>query len=105
MAKSGILRARVEGLLEKRAKAKAEALGLSLTDYLTGLVERDIHHGGTADALARMGAEVNLVSAMMIRRLLRNGIGDEEARTLEATAKENAASIIETILKYQTSGQ
>lgn len=102
MAKSGVIRARVEGLLEKRAKARADVLGLSLTDYLVSLVERDIQFGGNADALARTTAEVNFVSAMMIRRLLLAECGEEELRTIEVNARANAGSTVEMILQAQS---
>ena len=99
MARTFEIRARVDGVLAKRAQARAAALGLTLSDYLRSLVDRDLQHGGDADALARMIAEVSITSGMLARRLLTQSLGPDEAKALEIRAHEKATGMVDEILK------
>lgn len=95
MARSCEIRARVDAVLSKKAQARSNHLGITMSDYLRGLVEQDLQQGGQADALAKMTAEVALTSAMMIRQLLNHAFGPEEAMALDGLAKDSAMAMVD----------
>ncbi len=101
MAKSREIRARVDTLFASKVEAWAEENGYkTVSDYLRDLIERDIAGGGMkagrkADQLSELTAEMNIVTGLMVGRLLTQTIGDDEARAFEQWAREIASRHIE----------
>ena len=93
------LTVRLKPLMGIRARMRAEDQGITCSEYLRALIEQDFREGGVADALARLNAEVTLVTGMMVRQLLTEALGPEEARKLEAWASERAETLVRKTLQ------
>ena len=93
------LTVRLKPLIGFRAKMRAEDLGITCAEYLRSLLEYDLQRGRKADALAGLNAEITLVTGMMVRRILTEVVGEEDARKFEAWASERAATIVRNTLQ------
>jgi hypothetical protein len=90
---------RLSPLMGERVRMRAGALGISIAEYLRTTIENDLQKGGTADALAQMNTEITLVTGMMVRELLTQTLGKDEAKSLEDWANGRASGIIQGELR------
>lgn len=95
MAKGRIIGTRMDPIEAKRVELRANELGLTLSGYIRYLIEADRLQGGHGDALAKIDAEVSIVTGFMVRRLLNHVFGDEDGKKIEQAAQERAASIVQ----------
>ena len=93
------LTVRLKPLIGFRAKMRAEDLGITCAEYLRSLLEYDLQRGRKADALASLNAEITLVTAIMVRRILTEVVGEEDAKKLEAWATERAGTLVRKTLQ------
>lgn len=88
------LTVRLKPLMGIRARMRAEDQGITCSEYLRALIENDFKMGGKADALAELNTEITLVNGMMVRRLLTEALGPEEAKKVEAWVSGKAADLV-----------
>jgi carbon monoxide dehydrogenase subunit G len=86
---------RFNPIMGRRVELRAEGQGISIAEYLRNTIEDDLKKAGKADALAQLNTEITLVSGMMLRRLLTQVIGPEDAKNLEEWANGRASAVIE----------
>ena|SRR5438552_9810222 len=102
----------VDALTEARLTVRAQQAGATLSEYVRGLIVRDLSctddrltasaEGSLAKPLA--GAltaellEVALVTGILVRAQLAGMVGEDEACSLESRAQEKAAEHIKTLL-------
>jgi Arc/MetJ-type ribon-helix-helix transcriptional regulator len=98
MAKSMIIRARVDAIFAAKVEAWAEEKGfVTVSDYLRVLVEKDLASGGVIaerkpEPQAGLTDETTIVTGLMVARILSQVIGVDEAKKFEAWAREAATN-------------
>jgi hypothetical protein len=102
----------VDTLTEARLTVRAQQAGATLSEYVRGLILRDLSRtddevtGATdaslakplADALTAQLLEVALVTGILVRAQLARAIGEDQARDLEGRAQEKAAAHMRAVL-------
>jgi len=100
MAKSMIIRARVDALFAAKVEAWAKENGYrTVSDYLRVLIERDMAAGESkagrkADQLSETALETTVVTGLLVGRMLSQMIGSEEAKKCEQWAREAATEYL-----------
>lgn len=89
---------RLKPRLAFQIKMRAEEQGITCSEYLRALAERELK-SGMADALAQLNTEVTLVTGMMARQLLTSAVGKEAANSLEELASDRAGKIVRDLLR------
>lgn len=98
MAKAKVLMARVDAIFAKKVEAWANEIGYkTVSDYLRELMKRDLESGGIlfekkTDTQPGLTDETNIVTGLMVGRLLSQVIGVDEAKKFEAWAREAATN-------------
>ena len=95
---------RFSPLMGERVKARAEERGISIAEYLRITIENDVNRVGRADLLAQLNTEITLVTGMMVRELLTQTLGRDEAKSLEDWANGRASGIIQGELHEKGAG-
>jgi len=93
---------RFSPLTGERVRMRAGTLGISIAEYLRVTIENDLQKGGSADSLAQLNMEITLVTGMMVRELLTQSLGKDEAKSLEDWANGRASGIIQGELKERS---
>jgi hypothetical protein len=100
----------LDALTEARLTVRAERSSASVSEYVRGLIVRDLSAagglGGTEQdpATAAPGSlgvqllELGLVTGILVRAQLGRAMGEEEARRVEARARQKAAEQLDAIL-------
>ena len=96
---------RFSPLTGERVRMRAGTLGISIAEYLRVTIENDLQKGGSADSLARLNMEITLVTGMMVRELLTQSLGKDEAKSLEDLANGRASGIIQGELKERSASE
>src|SRR5213594_1358664 len=92
----------VDALTEARLTVRAEQAGATLSEYVRGLIVRDLSRtadrltGSDGESLAKPLAEaptaqlleLALVTGILVRAQLARTVGEDEARSLESQAQE-----------------
>ena len=99
MGRNHQLGIRIEILEAKRVEARAESLGLTVSDYVRALIVRDLKAGGQADHLAPLTTESVLVTALLVGKLTAHTLGHEEAKRFEGWARDQAAALVDEALE------
>lgn len=94
MAKESRYMVRFDSMVAKRIENRAQERGMSVAEYIRTTVERDLHEGGSADALAPVNAKVSLVTGIMLRQVVDHIFGAEAGKRIEAAAQESADAMI-----------
>ena len=103
---------RVDVLTEARLTVRAQQAGASVSEYVRGLVLRDLSRAegreesaATVPALAPVAElitpqilELSLVTGILVRAQLARAVGEDEARKLETRAQERAAEQLKALL-------
>ncbi len=90
---------RLSPLMVKRLRLRALDLGVTPSEFLRDIIEKELQQRGEADALAQVNTEITLVTGMMFREFLGHTLGREEARSLEDWASGRASAIIQGTLR------
>jgi hypothetical protein len=93
---------RLSPLTGERVRMRAGALGISIAEYLRNTIENDLKKGGNSDTLAHLNMEITLVTGMMVRELLSQNLGKDEAKSLEDWANGRASAIIQGELRERS---
>jgi hypothetical protein len=102
----------VDVLTEARLTVRAQQAGASLSEYVRGLVLRDLSRAeereepaATVPVPARVAElitpqilELSLVTGILVRAQLARAVGEDEARKLETRAQERAAEQLKALL-------
>jgi len=102
----------VDALTEARLTVRAQQAGATLSEYVRGLIVRDLSRTDDrvstsaegslakprADALTRQLVELALVTGILVRAQLARTVGEDEASSLESRAQEKAAEHIKALL-------
>lgn len=102
----------VDALTEARLTVRAQHAGATLSEYVRGLILRDLSRADDhvtdsadgslakppADALTAQLLEVALVTGILVRAQLARAIGEDQARDIESRAQEKAAGHMKALL-------
>jgi hypothetical protein len=100
----------VDALTEARLTVRAQQAGATLSEYVRGLIVRDLSRTDEgpsgdgslakplADALTAQLLEVALVTGILVRSQLARTIGEDETRDLESRAQMKAAEHVKAFL-------
>jgi hypothetical protein len=102
----------VDALTEARLTVRAQRAGATLSEYVRGLILRDLSRADDrvtdsadgslakppADALTAQLLEVALVTGILVRAQLARTIGEGPARDIESRAQEKAAVHMNALL-------
>ena len=102
----------VDALTEARLTVRAQQAGATLSEYVRGLIVRDLSRADDAvtasadaslakplaDALTGQLLELALVTGILVRAQLARMVGEDEARSIESRAQEKAAEHIRALL-------
>lgn len=107
----------VDALVEAKLSVRAEGIGASVSEYVRGLIIRDLALPPAADiddpamplapsaTFAPQLLELALVTAILVRAQLARMVGEDEARKLEARAREKAAEQVCVLVTTEPSGE
>ncbi len=102
----------VDALTAARLTVRAQQAGATLSEYVRGLIVRDLFatdDAGTAaaggslakpptDALTAQLLELALVTGILVRAELARAVGEDDARKIETRAQEKAADQLKALL-------
>jgi len=102
----------VDALTEARLTVRAQQAGATLSEYVRGLIVRDLSCTDDrvapsadeslaqppADALTAQLLELALVTGILVRAQLAQMVGEDEARNLESRAQVKAAEHVKALL-------
>lgn len=87
----------IDPLTEARLLVRAEEAGSSLSEYVRDLILQHLSQGRSVNAMAPQLLELSLVTGILVRAQLGRAIGEDEARVIEARAREKAAEQLESL--------
>lgn len=90
MARDKQIKVWVDAITAARLTLRAEEAGTTVSEYMGDLIARDAARSGVADALAPELLEMQTVGAILIRGLLEQAIGQEEAARFMERAQAKA---------------
>src|SRR5947209_199523 len=101
----------VDALTEARLTVRAQQAGASLSEYVRGLIVRDLTRADDstdtpdeflatpgADGLTPKLLELALVTGILVRAQLARMVGEDATRSLESRAQEKAAEHMRALL-------
>ena len=88
----------IDPLNEARLLVRAEEAGSSLSEYIRDLILQRLSQGPSVNAVAPQLLELGLVTGILVRAQLGRTVGEDEARVIEARAREKAAEQLESLL-------
>ena len=95
---------RFNPVMGRCVELRAAEQKLSIAEYLRTTIEKDLNRTGKAEGLIELNTEITLVSGMMLRRVLKEIIGTEDARSLEEWANGRASAVIQGELRRGPTG-
>jgi hypothetical protein len=98
MARLKQIKIGVDPLTEAKLTVRAEQAGCNVSEYVRDLILKDVSRSGSTDFLLPQLVELGLVTGILVRAQLGHVIGEDEARTLEARARERATEQLEALL-------
>ena len=93
-ARNETLVARVDVALAERVKTRAESRGMIISEYIRSLIIADINESTPSATMSKLTTEHAIVSALFLRRMLSDVIGEEKAQRMEEAATARAREII-----------
>jgi len=90
MSRDRALKVWVDAVTAARLTLRAEEAGTSVSEYVGGLISRDVSGAGRADAVSGELLELHYLSAILLRVLLSRQVGEGEADKLLERARSKA---------------
>jgi hypothetical protein len=91
MPREVVLRTRVESTTAALVRVHAERARMSTSKWIADVVRRELASVGAADALSLRSYEMLITVGYMLRSLMIDAIGEEQAQTAIQEASEQAA--------------
>ncbi len=96
MPRTALLQSRVDSATAAQVRVHADRAHMSTSEWIAGVLRRELSRGGAADALALRSYELLITLGYMLRSLMIDAMGAEPAETAiqdaSATAADEAAS-------------
>jgi hypothetical protein len=90
--RQSLLQTRVDPATAARVRLHAERSGQSISEWIAGILRREVLRAGAADALAPRSFETTLTVGYMLRALMLDALGADATERAVEQAAEAAAS-------------